>query len=211
MGCSFLGGVRCDVEAFDEAVIRAVSSIGAEYFQRDWRGESEHLLLRVLGERPWVLGPMAKRAGRSLALALARDFDQSVLWYWFTSDGFGKESLVEGERIEPDGRTTPLEVELPEEILDGYSYGASGNVSQRGDSTRWMLLARALAVGSAYALQEPSNWGDASGEKVLGACQLPQRLPPWPRAPKAAPPPAVPAVEESPRVVRRKRAATASE
>jgi hypothetical protein len=168
--------------AFDDLVREQMLALHATRSDQNFRGPSgDHLLLRMLGERAWLLGPDADRFSLHLALAMARATRSAVARYWLVVHQV--EVVVEASSVAPDGGVEELEFELTEEVTSTYR-GETAPVRQQAD-VAIISVARAIVHGLDIDPQvgwaSNWNWGYHPGEEQLGVYRLPRRLPPWPR------------------------------
>lgn len=203
MGTALIGGVTMATAVFDAFVRQQMLALGGTRSQQNFRGPSgDHMLLRMVGDRPWLLGPDAKRFSQHLALALAREVAGPVTHYWLEVEQ--QEVLVTSSYVTPAGGIQELELELPEEVTSTYQ---DDDLPYRPPNDMVTIkVARALVHGSDLAQDKPGwaamwNWGGEPGEEILGVFRLPRSLPPWPQQPKPPSPPALP----TPPVLRRRK------
>jgi hypothetical protein len=206
MGTALIGGVTMATAAFDAFAQQQMHALGGTRSAQNFRGPSgDHMLLRMVGDRPWLLGPDAKRFSQHLALALAREVAGPVTHYWLEVEQ--QEVLVTSSYVTPAGGIQELELELPEEVTSTYQ---DDDLPYRPPNDMVTIkVARALVHGLGRLQDKPGrdwatmwNWGGEPGEEILGVFRLPRSLPSWPHQPRPpSPPPALPA----PPVLRRRK------
>ena len=125
-GTAFFGGQSVDKEVWWGAALDALEQLGTFGRVRKVRVASEHMILGIAGDAPWILGPASKRVSRKVAALLAKHFDRPCTWWWLDHRSYGEYSSASCERIGPEATSTPVPCELPEWVTEGYSPAGVG-------------------------------------------------------------------------------------